>query len=137
MNFINYNELPQAVKDVIDKEDYIGYVRVYFRNGRYGSRLFFKGTSSGTIEEITQAEAMGRSRYTEEMQSALQTVCETLFEENNPNGKYELFDFCKKNKFEETEYAFRGFCYMAHSAFEIVVRKDDDYFCRVYFYRRD
>lgn len=92
MRFINYNELPQAVKEIIDREDYIGYVRVYFRNGRYGSRLFFKGATSGTIEEITQAEAIGRSRYTEQMRSALQTVCETLFEENNQNGKYELFD---------------------------------------------
>lgn len=136
MKFTGIEEIPEAVKEVIQKSDYVGYVRVYYRNG-YGSRLFFKGAESGYINEIKEAEKKGMERYTPELKSALKTVCEVLFEENNPNGKHDLYDFCRANDFDITRTGWKGYCYMAHSAFEIVVSQDDEYFCRVYFYDRN
>lgn len=135
MQFINYKSLPEGVKKVVDTGDYIGYVRVYYRNG-YGSRLFFKDSANGTVEQIKRAEEAGLKRYTDEIKAALQTVCEVLFEEMNPKGRYDLYDFCEKNSFDKTKDGYMGYCYMAHSAFQIVVSKNDDYFCRVYFYDR-
>jgi len=137
MQFVNKEALPQSIVDVIDKDDYVGYVRVYYSGGRYGSRLFFKDSANGTIDKIKEAEKRGMERYTPELKSALQSVCETLFEESNPTGRYELYDFCEKNQFDKTEAGWIGYCYLAHSAFLISVSKDDDYFCRVYFYDRE
>ena len=134
MQFLNYGSLPQAVKEIMDKRDFVGYVRVYYRGRRYGSRLFFKDEDTGKIKEIQMAEKRSLKRYTEEMRNALQSVCETLFEENCPRGRMELYDFCKKNGFDETEHGYVGFCCMEHSAFEVLVSKEDGYFCRVFFY---
>lgn len=136
MQFVNYQNLPKNIKSIVEDDDYIGYVRVYYRDG-YGSRLFFKDAANGTLEKIKKAEERGLKRYTEEIKMALATVCEILFEENNPKGKYDLYDFCEKNDFDKISDGYVGYCYLAHSAFRIVVSKSDDYFCRVYFFDRE
>lgn len=136
MQFTSYNSLPQIVRNVIEGQDYVGYIRVYYRNG-YGSRMFFKDAANGSLKDIRIAEERGKKRFTEEMREAVKTVCEILFEEKSPNGRYDLYDFCEKNGFDKTEDGYRGYCYLAHTAFEIVVSKTDDYFCRLYFYDRN
>lgn len=136
MNFMNFASLPEAVKQIINTEDYVGYVRIYHSDGHYGSKLFYKDAANGTVEQIKKAEEREKKRYTIELSNALKTVCETLFEENNPKGRYKLYDFCENNHFDKSTNGYMGYCYMAHSAFQIVVSKDDDYFCRVYFYER-
>lgn len=135
MKFMKLEDLPLATQKMIAKDDYVGYVRVYYRNG-YGSRLFFKDGANGTVAKIKEAEERGKQRYTEEMRFAVQSVCEFLFDDSNPNGRYQLYDFCEANGFEKKEYGYEGYCYMAHSAFHVIVRTDDDYFCRVYFWDR-
>lgn len=136
MQFVNFNSLPKTIKGIVQKEDFVGYVRVYYSYGKYSSRLFFKGSANGTVEEIKKAEEIGRKRYTEELQQALSTVCEILFEESNPGGRYEFYDFCKEHAFDKTEDGYMGYAYLAHSVFQIVVSESDSYFCRVYFYAR-
>lgn len=136
MNFFGKKDIPESVLPVFEKDDYICYVRVYYRGGRYSSRLFFKGAANGTIEEITKATLEGQKRFTDSLREATSTVCEELFEGNNPEGVWQFFDFCEKNGFDETEDGYIGYTYLAHSAFQIVVSKHDGYFCRVYVYER-
>ena len=136
MEFTNYKNLPQEIQRIIDSQDFIGYVRTYYRNG-YGSRFFFKGAANGMLEEIKKAEEVGRARYTDNMKTELQSVCEELFETRNPKGRYELYDFCERNDFDKTASGYMGYCYLEHIVCQIVVSKEDDYFCRVYFYSKN
>lgn len=137
MVFVGKEKLPEAVKRIIEqKENYICYLRAYYSGGRYGSRLFYNGAANGTISQIAEAEAIGRQKYTDALREATKTVCEELFEINNPSGKWQFLDFCKRCEFDKTEDGYIGYTYLAHSAFVISVSEHDEYFCRVYVYER-
>ena len=136
MQFINYDSLPEIVKQRINARDFNGYIRVCHKGFRYSLDQFYRDVTSDKIEELKIAEKQGLKCHTEEIKKEIQTVCKVLFEENNQRGRLVLYDYCKENDFQETETIYLGFCETEHCIFEIVVSKEDGYFCRVYFYEK-
>ncbi len=122
MRFTSLSFLPENVRCLIQAGSYVGYVRIYYDKGRYGSRMFCKDAAK---------------RYTEELKNALTTVIEVFCKEKNPDGKAQMLDFCKANGFDKTPAGYMGFACMAGSAFQIVVSELDGCFCRIYFYDRN
>lgn len=133
MNFNNFEKLSDNAKEIVKKENYIGYIRVYYLNG-YGSRLFFKGAANGSLADIRKAEEIGRILFTPQIKTEVQILCEELFEGRNPKGRYQLYNFCKEQGFDNSADGYLGYCEMEHTVFQIVVSKSDDYFCRICFY---
>lgn len=138
MKFINYEKLPENVKLLINKGDYVGYLRVYYRYGcsssEYGSRFFYKDAANGTIPEINRAEERGKKRYTQKLHKALQSVAQALFKKDR--GRYGFYAFCEEKGFDVTADGYMGYCYLKNAAFQIAVSKSEEYFCRIYLYDR-
>lgn len=135
-----FENLSEKAKEIVKADDYVCYVRIYYRNG-YGSAFFFKGTNSGYIDEIENSEKRGKERYTEILKSELQKTCEQFCEEMNPNGRKEMYETCKnlvkEEKCEESDYYYTTYHETVNSLFQISVSKEDEYFLRIYAFRKD